>query len=201
MRCLHPALFVAGIWLFSCGAASAQGPAVFSAAGRPTLPRVRSSSPSLAALVIRATKQSITFRGLIETISASDGIVYIEMGECGHDVTACLVGVTTAGAYRMLWIRVDKDKSECDLIASIGHELRHATEILIESDVRSSDEMYLFIRGLDDRAWAGAFETSAATNADMAVRSEIPTCETRKLPSRQRSIPSRRACSNSAQER
>ena len=184
MPCLHPALLVAGIWLFSCGTASAQGPAVFSAAGRPALPRVRSSSPSLAALVIRATKQSITFRGLIEAISASDGIVYIEMGECGHDVTACLVGVTTAGAYRMLWIKVDKDKSECDLIASIGHELRHATEILIESDVRSSDEMYLFIRGLDDRAWAGAFETSAATNAGVAVRSEIPTCGTRTPSSR-----------------
>jgi hypothetical protein len=105
------------------------------------------------------------------------------MGECGHDVTACLVGVTTAGAYRMLWIKVDKDKSECDLIASIGHELRHATEILIESDVRSSDEMYLFIRGLDDRALAAAFETSTATNADMAVRSEVPACGTRKPPS------------------
>ena len=183
MPCLHPALLVAGIWLFSCGTASAQGPAVFSAAGRPALPRVRSSSPSLAALVIRATKQSITFRGLIEAISGSDGIVYIEMGECGHDVTACLVGITTAGAYRMLWIKVDKDKSECDLIASIGHELRHATEILIESDVRSSDEMYLFIRGLDDRAWAAAFESSVATNADMAVRSESPTCGTRKPPS------------------
>ncbi len=183
MPCLHPALLVAGIWLFSCGSAFAQGAAVFSAAGQPALPRVRSSSASLAALVIRATKQSITFRGLIEAISASDGIVYIEMGECGHDVTACLVGVTTAGAYRMLWIKVDKDKSECDLIASIGHELRHATEILIESDVRSSDEMYLFIRGLDDRAWAAAFETSTATNADMAVRSEVPTCGTRKPPS------------------
>ena len=183
MRCLHPALLVAGIWLFSCGTAFAQGPAVFSAAGQPALPRVRSSSASLAALVIRATKQSMTFRCLTEAISASDGIVYIEMGECGHDVTACLVGVTTAGAYRMLWMKVDKDKPECDLIASIGHELRHATEILIESDVRSSDEMYLFIRGLDDRAWAGAFETSAATNAGVAVRSEIPTCETRN-PSR-----------------
>ena len=54
-------------------------------------------------------ERSATFRALIDAINASDGIVYVEAGECGHDVTACLVGVTSAGAYRMLWIKVDKD--------------------------------------------------------------------------------------------
>ena len=79
------------------------------AAANQTLPRIRSSSASLAALIARVTKHSATFRALIDAIDASDGIVYVEAGECGHDVTACLVGVTSAGAYRMLWIKVDKD--------------------------------------------------------------------------------------------
>ena len=79
------------------------------AAPNHTLPRIRSSSASLAALIARVTKHSATFRALIDAIDASDGIVYVEAGECGHDVTACLVGVTSAGAYRMLWIKVDKD--------------------------------------------------------------------------------------------
>ena len=79
------------------------------AAANQTLPRIRSSSASLAALIARVTKHSATFRALIDAINASDGIVYVEAGECGHDVTAGLLGVTSAGAYRMLWIKVDKD--------------------------------------------------------------------------------------------
>ena len=67
------------------------------AAANQTLPRIRSSSASLAALIARVTEHSATFRALIDAINASDGIVYVEAGECGHDVTACLVGVTSAG--------------------------------------------------------------------------------------------------------
>jgi hypothetical protein len=151
-------------------------PAVASAANQ-ALPRVRSSNASLAALIARMTEQSATFRELIDAINTSDGIVYVEAGECGHDVTACLVGVTSAGAYRMLWIKVDKDKRECDLIASIGHELHHAVEILSDSDVRSGAEMFLYYLRMGRRgSGPTVFETTAATDAGIAVRSEIRTC-------------------------
>ena len=73
------------------------------AAANQTLPRIRSSSASLAAIIARVTEHSAALRALIDAIDASDGIVYVEAGECGHDATACLVGVTGAGAYRMLW--------------------------------------------------------------------------------------------------
>jgi hypothetical protein len=142
------------------------------------LSRLRSSDAPVGALIARATEQSATFRGLVEAISSSDGIVYVEPGECGHEVTACLVTVTAAGAYRMLWIKVDTQKADCDLIVSIGHELRHAVEVLTDSDARSGIEMFLYYLKIARRG-AGpnlAFETTAAIDAGIAVRSEIQAC-------------------------
>jgi hypothetical protein len=158
-----------------------------------TIPRVRSTNPSLAALIARATEQSATFRRLIEAINASDGIVYVEAesGECGRGVTACLEGVTTAGAYRILWIKVDKNKTECDLIASMGHELQHAVEILSDSDVRSGAEMFLFYTRTGQRGpGRSAFETAAATQVGNAIREEIRDhCRpSRTIPTRNSSI-------------
>ena len=153
------------------------GSSAGAAASQRTIPRIRSSNPSFVTLIVRAREQSATFRGLIEAINASDGIVYVEAGECGHEVTSCVVGVTAAGDYRMVWIKVDKDKSECDLIASIGHELRHATEILNDSDVRSNNEMFLFyLRNARPAAGPIFFETRAAIDAGVAVRYEIQMC-------------------------
>jgi hypothetical protein len=137
---------------------------------------VRSSSRVLVALIGQATKQSRTFRGLIETIEASDGIVYVEVGKCGSYRRACVDGVTTAGRFRMLWIEVDTDKADVDLIASIGHELQHAVEILADSNVRSSAAMFLYYRRVGQRAsgpTTTAFETKAAIDAGNAVRTEI----------------------------
>ena len=44
----------------------------------------------------------------------------------------------------MLWINVDTDKTQVDLIVSISHELQHAVEILRDSNVRDSHHMFLF---------------------------------------------------------
>src|SRR5262245_3322239 len=98
--------------------------------GAPVLMRIRTNSPVVARLVQEATEQSVTLRILVETISASDGIVYINEGDCGHGVRACLVDVTTAGPNRILRIQLNTRKADWDLMGSIGHELRHAVEVL-----------------------------------------------------------------------
>jgi hypothetical protein len=162
--------------LVVAGLVTVGSPAIAHGTDQETLSRVRSTNPSLAALIARATEQSATFRRLIEAINASDGIVYVEpeAGECGHEATSCLEGVTTAGAYRIVWIKVDKNKAECDLIASMGHELQHALEILSDSDVRSGAKMFLFyIRTGQRGPGRSAFETEAATKVGNAVREEI----------------------------
>jgi len=141
---------------------------------------VRSSHPVLANFITRATEQSATFRGLVEAIKVHDGIVYVEAGECGHYVGSCLVGVTTAGRFRMLWIEVDAKKTDVGLIASIGHELQHAVEILSDSGVRNGAEMFLYYLRMGRRAPGPiAFETTAAIDAGTAVREEIRKAQSR----------------------
>src|SRR5688500_14256237 len=82
--------------------------------------RVRSRSAVLLSVMARASKMSPTFRGLMETINASDGIVLVEPGMCRHGVLACLVNIATVAGQRVVFVRVAIKKSERDLMASIG---------------------------------------------------------------------------------
>ena len=105
---------------------------------------VRSHYEPLRALIARAVEQSPTFRRMAETINASDGIVYVEPGVCKHGVRACLVKVTSAGGQRFLFVKVDIGRADRKLIASIGHELQHAVEVLSNPGVRDYSGMYFF---------------------------------------------------------
>ena len=80
-----------------------------SASGAPKMSRVRDNGdPSIAALLQEATAHSPTFRHLVDTIGATNGLVYVEQGRCGHHVRTCLVlTVQVAGPNRLLRILVD----------------------------------------------------------------------------------------------
>src|SRR5215203_5838399 len=58
---------------------------------------VRSTDLALVALIAQAGRESPTFRGMTETIRASDGIVYVQPGRCGHGVRSCLANVVATG--------------------------------------------------------------------------------------------------------
>jgi hypothetical protein len=111
---IHSAVFAAMV----CSAATAAGGTART--GGPPLARVRSNTPSIAAIIQDAAERSPLFRRLIETIDATDGLVYVDEGKCGHGVSACLVlSVQVAGPHRLLRILVDphKHKRDCDLMA------------------------------------------------------------------------------------
>jgi hypothetical protein len=136
-------------------------------------PRVRSASPRVVAVIIEAAAQSKTFRGLVDWINTTDGVVYVEEGQCGHGVRACLLmTMTISGPNRLLQIRIDPRKADRDFMASIGHELQHAVEVLSNPTIRSSSRMILlFHRTGND--WGDGFETAAALKAGLAVREEL----------------------------
>jgi hypothetical protein len=129
----------------------------------PALVRVRSDNPAIAALIRNATGWSTTFRGLTETIAATDGLVYIDEGQCGHSVRACLsLSVQVAGPFRLLRVLVNtRGAAACDLMASIGHELQHAIEVLRDPHVTDMQSAYLFFLHQGPTA-SGRFETEAA---------------------------------------
>ena len=142
-----------------------------SAAGPQT--RIRGANARLDAVISDAVARSQTFRGLVDTILLTDGIVYIVEGECGQGVRACLLpAVTIAGDNRLLRIVVDARKSDEELMGSIGHELQHAIELLSDKGIRSSTAAILRIR----KACSGCglrFETDAALKAGDAVRADL----------------------------
>jgi hypothetical protein len=139
----------------------------------PALNRVRSTSPVIGALITQASAQSQTFRELIQTISSTDGVVYVEEGECGFGVQACLARVTTAGDNRWLWVFVNIDTDDWELMGSIGHELQHALEVLNEPSVDSTAAMFMLYSRIGWRGFGRAFETYAAVETGTAIRAEI----------------------------
>ena len=135
--------------------------------------RVRGMGPRVTAVLIEAAVQSKTFRGLIEQINATDGIVFIVEGKCGHGVRACLTfTITLAGPNRVLRILIDRDKTDREAMRSIGHELQHALEVLSNPTVRSLGQMYQLYDQICNQC-GDRFETNAAIVAGETVHAEL----------------------------
>ena len=174
MRFLTPLLLL-GMFLFSWGTASAQAPVIDGVGDAQDLKsflRLRSVGGTLAAVMTEATVRSATFRQLAHAISHTDGIVYVEDGDCGHGVRACLATVTTAGANRIVRVRVDANTADWNLMGSIGHELQHAVEVLSSPIVTNTRALYLFYQRNAIRV-GSVFETAAAVRAGNNVRAEV----------------------------
>lgn len=140
----------------------------------PAMPRVRSHHPGIASLIERAAERSKTFRGLVEAINTSNGIVYVEEGQCGrHGVKSCVEAVTQAAPNRILVVKVDIRNADGELMGLIGHELRHAIEILGEPSVVDATSMYFLYQRIGQLGTYTAFETQAAVKAGNAVRAEV----------------------------
>ena len=159
--------------------AAAQEP---SGASTIMVPRVRSTSAKLSALIGDGAARSQTFANLITAIEATDGIVYVEEGKCPRGVAACLEWrVTLADAYRILFVRIASNRAAIEVIASIGHELQHALEVLQNRSLRCNSDIVLFyhtpgtIRGVPR-----AVETPAATTAGDTVFRELRRSSGRK---------------------
>jgi hypothetical protein len=153
------------------------GPAV-SAQGNPASApgllgsRIRTDAAVLRTLIRDASERSETFRELVATIDASDGIVYVRVGSCGR-LRACLLHrVGLAGRYRVLTILVDLQHPDATLMGAIGHELRHAVEVLSDPRITSDAAVLAFYRRHGVRM-RGVLETRVAIDTGDAVRNEV----------------------------
>lgn len=145
---------------------AAQGPAIF---------RVRSSDAMITEFIGLAATRSVTFRSLLDLIEASDGIVHVEPGECGHGTRACLkMWMCRSGSVRFLRVIVNRKRanSDVDFIGSIGHELQHTVEALSEPNTMDSLGLYNFFSRIATFG-SNRFETTEAIRAGNAVRDEL----------------------------
>ena len=61
--------------------------------------------------------------------------------------TACLMhSVEIAGPYRLLRVKLDLRRSELEMMATLGHELQHAIEVLNDPRVRSDAGVLFFVQ-------------------------------------------------------
>ena len=140
----------------------------------PGIPRVRDiGDPQIAALIAEATARSATFRRLVAVIDDSDGIVYVERGMCWHSARACLShSVVVAGPHRLIRVIVDTHRDRDELLAALGHELRHAVEVLERPQLRTMSAVMFFYEH-EGFAIDGRFETQAALDTEAAVLEDL----------------------------
>jgi hypothetical protein len=137
------------------------------------VPRVCSSHAYIRAMIEEAAQRSMTFRHLVDAIEATNGIVYVEQGTCGHSVRACLAfSITPAAGYRILRVIVDARQRDWDVMASIAHELQHAIEVLTNATLTSVDALYHFY-SREGMMMSDSFETTAAIKVGNAVANEV----------------------------
>jgi len=157
--------------------ASSTGAAAQATAGVGTDPRahLRPTTPAVASLIGRAMEASATFRGIVETIEASDTYVYVMEGDCGHGVRACFSGVTVAGPLRIMRVTVALDAGKPDwyVMGSIGHELYHTIEAIQDPSVRSTAAQYFLYERIGFHGNTHSHETLKAMDAGNAVRAEV----------------------------
>ena len=135
--------------------------------------RVRTEESDLSRLIQVATARSPTFRQLIHAIEATNGLVYVVRGRCGHRVHACLVlwmGVTDQ--YRMLRVVIEDAYPEVEAMASLGHELKHVLEVLSDPKVVTGHGM-LALYKRNGAIQRETFETDEAIATGNAVFNEL----------------------------
>jgi hypothetical protein len=160
--------------LGTCPATSGASQGVAAQASSTTT-RVRSEDSALAGLIDQATRGSETFRRLLATIQASNGIVYVEPGACSHGVRACLkMWMQVSGPNRFVRIVINRSKADrdVDVMGSLGHELQHAIEVLSEPAVTNGVTMFNFLKRMAPTD-GSRFETTTAVNAGNAVIDEL----------------------------
>jgi hypothetical protein len=146
-----------------------------------SLRRVRPTTSAIAALIDQATQWSPTLRGLVDAINRSDGLVYIEEGECPRRVRACLAhAVTIAGPHRLLHVKIDPRLNHLDakdvdpeVIGVLGHELQHASEVLSNPHLRTYADVVSFYMREGTFSTGTVLETTEAERVGGVIEDEV----------------------------
>ena len=138
-----------------------------------TVLRIRTEDPEIAQAMAQAIEWSDTFRGVVEAIEHTDGVVWVHRGQC-RGASACLLTyLEVSGPNRLLRIHVDPQRSGARLMESLGHEFQHAVEVLGSSARSSAGVYHFFNEQAHGYRNGGRFETKEAMKAGLAVSREV----------------------------
>jgi hypothetical protein len=140
-------------------------------------PRMRPQDDRTTVLLEQGQMRSPTLRALVTRVEASDVFVYIASS---HRLNSHLAGslqwMTTAGPYRYVRVTIDPTLPADLMIATLGHELQHVSEVIDDPSVvdeRTLVGLYKRIGTPSRVALMSGWETVAAQDAGQRVRREL----------------------------
>jgi len=168
MLSLLPVLFCAGLITSSLPASKA---ALLESPYR----HVRTTNENVQRLLERGVSKSPTFAALLARLNASDVIVYIEQTlDMPKTLEGRLLLMPLANHQRYLRIQINRNGSPNELVATIGHELRHAIEVAEATEVRDETALELLYRRIGmGRRGEHTYDTEAARTTGRRVRKEL----------------------------
>jgi coenzyme F420-reducing hydrogenase gamma subunit len=142
------------------------------------LTRVKPADPEMRRLVLDGYMRSSTFSALVDELQRSNAIIVIQFGTCANGrVRSCVSNVDGDERQRHIRIKVNTRTTDDRLIATIAHELQHATEITRERTATNSEQtLALYRRIATGKCRAGlsdACETDAALRVEAVVNHEL----------------------------
>ena len=148
-------------------------------AQEPSRRHVRATERKILELIDEGVARSPTFRRLVETLNASDVIVYVDPKQTRQALGGYLAhNIVARGGYRYLHIAVEIRGADRRLVALLAHELQHAVEVAQDPDARDEDGLErLFARLALTFGCGGTScsETLAAKEVEDAVGDELKT--------------------------
>jgi hypothetical protein len=142
------------------------------------MPHVRAEDAIVASALARGSARSVTFRALVDRLNGSNVIVHVERAHIEERCDGKTQFVAAAAGYRFLRITVRAALVNDALIALLGHELQHATEVadaLWVVNQESYGMLYARIgrRSPSCRRVGWCFETRAAVDSGYRVLAEL----------------------------
>lgn len=136
---------------------------------------VRGIGTKAVALLEEGARRSYTFAHLLDTVERSDVIVYVEVpSDLPLSLDGCLTLIGSPHGRRFLRIQIAPAGTDVDMIAILGHELQHATEVAEAPEVRDEQALAALYRRIGQTAGDRThFDTIAAREVGRIIRGEL----------------------------
>lgn len=138
--------------------------------------RIRPQDARSTQLLRDGMARSDTFRALVERLEAGNVFVYVSISPLIRpNLAGQLTWMAQAGPYRYLRATLNPEQGSDQQIATLGHELQHAVEVLDDEMVVCEKSLVALYRriGLRSGGTNSSWETLAAQEAGYQVRREL----------------------------
>lgn len=134
---------------------------------------LRPADARAARVLAIGTRESATFRRLVDRLDASDLLVYISVEAFTHDpYQSTLRFVAAAGDRRYVRIELQARNTDKALVEWLGHELQHAVEVADHVEIRSVEQLARYYGMHETGTAQNVFESTSAPAVQRRIASE-----------------------------